>query len=674
MSYAQISALVLSLGLAASALGCSDGARSTGAPPKATECARTAHQALRLLTRREYERTVLDVFPPGQATPSAATCSGDAACTIAKESCVGGTCQADPCKLHTFLLPAGGHTWGKVHVAGSFNGWAGTTAGGGWAMTYVPEIDAWVTKRPLDDGSYDYKLVTDESTWLTDPTNPLSSPDGFGGQNSKIVMACAGMTPPAAPSASSEADLHPAKDFPVETRPEGFAYDDATASGLVTTVHVEQYMRAAGHIAARVTTDLDALLGCSASNVDAPCLDAFVRDTGLRLFRRPLAEEEVAKYLALVAAEKDTGAGVNVALEVMLSSPFFLYRSEIGQPGPDGTLVLDPFEKATLLSYSLWGTTPDDALLDAAASGGLDTKEALALQAKRLLGDRRAKDLAGTFAIEWLGIERLLGAEKNTTTYPAFDAALESSMMTQTRETISRAMVSDGGRYADLFTGGTTFVDAKLAALYGIAPAGDGFVEVQEPAERRAGILGQASVLASYAYSDQTSPVRRGLFVRQRLLCQEVPPPPANVPGVPTVSEGGTTRQRFEQHMGDGGCAGCHKRMDPIGFGFEHFDPIGQWREDEAGLPIDANGVLSSVDGEDHAFSTLPELAAVVAESATARGCFVKQTWRFTLGTSDSPDTACAVDEIAKRFDEGGGDMRTLLVDVVSAAAFMERK
>lgn len=673
MSYARTSAWVLLFGLSASSLGCGRDAAKGGAgdgPTASAECARTAPRALRLLTRREYERTVLDVFPvaPGAAP---AACADDADCDIAKASCVASACQLDPCKLHTFVLPANGKTFSKVHVAGSFNGWAGTIAGGGWAMTYVPKIDAWVTKRPLDDGSYDYKFVTDETTWITDPQNPLTDPDGFGGQNSKTVVACAGATTPA-PTAASDADLHPAKSFPVETRPEGFAFDDSAAAGLVTTVHVEEYMRAAEQIATRATADVDALIGCSAAAADETCLDGFVRDTGRRLFRRPLADDEVAKYVALVRAQADTKAGVSVALQVMLSSPFFLYRSEIGAPGADGKIRLDPFERATLLSYALWGSTPDDALLDAAASGGLDDEAGIAVQAKRLLDDPRARDLAGTFAVEWLGVERIVGADKNATEFPDFDAGLQASMLDETRETVSRAMTS--GHYADLFVGGSTFVDARLAALYGIAPGGDGFVEVAEPAERRAGILGQASVLASYAYSDQTSPVRRGLFVRQRLLCQDVPPPPANVPAVPTVTEGGTTRQRFEQHMGDGACAGCHQRMDPIGFGFEHFDPIGRFRQDEHGLAIDASGMLSAVDGQDHPFSTLPELAAVVADSETARTCFVKQTFRFTTGAPDSPDTACVVSDVAQRFDASGGDMKSLLVDVVGAAASMERK
>jgi hypothetical protein len=673
MSYVRASAFAMLFGFAASALGCGhdDTSGAGKGPPSATACARTSPRALRLLTRREYERSVLDVFPLGGA-PQGKACSGDGECDVAKESCVASSCQADPCKLHTFILPAQGKTWGKVHVAGSFNGWAGTIAAGGWEMTYVPQIDAWVTKRPLDDGSYDYKFVTDETTWITDPKNPLTEPDGFGGQNSKIVVACGASQGPGPAAPPSDADLHPAKSFPVETRPEGFAFDDSVSAGLVTQVHVEQYMRAAEQIAARVTDDTDALLGCPAASADGACIEGFVRDTGRRLFRRPLSDDEAAKYVGLVKAQPDVKTGVSVALEVMLSSPFFLYRSEIGTQGADGKVRLDPYEKATLLAYSLTGTTPDDALLDAAATGELDTEAGVRAEAQRLLADPRAQDLAGTFAVEWLGVERIVGADKNATDFPEFDAGLQTSMLDETRRTVARAMTS--GRYADLFVGGTTFVDQKLAALYGIASAGDGFVEVATPDVRRAGLLGQASVLGSYAYSDQTSPVRRGLFVRQRLLCQEVPPPPANVPAVPTVSEGGTTRQRFEQHMGDGACAGCHQRMDPIGFGFEHFDPIGRYRDDEHGLPIDASGMLSSVDGADHAFSTLPELAGVIAESQTARACFVKQTFRFTTGWADSVDTACVVGDIAARFDASQGDVPTMLVDVVETAAFMERK
>src|SRR5581483_8748966 len=213
-------------------------------------------------------------------------------------------------------------------------------------------------------------------------------------------------------------------------------------------------------------------------------------------------------------------------------SPSFLYRSETGELQGDGTYRLTPYELASALSYFFWGTMPDDALFAAAADGTLSTPQGVEAQARRLAADPRAVDQLKHFSVQWLGVERVLTEDKNPALFPAFDDNRRQALYAQTQSFFASAV-----KLEDLFADG--------------------------------GVLAQGSFLASYAHSDQTSPVLRGLAVRQRLLCQELGAPPPNVGNVPAIDPNATTRQRFSQHSSDPACHACHQYLDPIGFGFE---------------------------------------------------------------------------------------------------------
>jgi hypothetical protein len=628
---------------------------------------------LRLLTRREYEATVRDLFGFGaSASPEPGpTCEVDADCSISTESCVGSSCAVDACEVVTFLLPAAQGTYGSVVIAGSFNGWGSNEAAGGWPMTYEPSLGAWVAKRAVADGTWSYKFVADGSTWMADPGNPASEPDGFGGQNSLVTRDCVNAPPP--PSGGDAPGEEPvySKDFPVETRPQHHPFDNAAASGLVTSIHVEQTMRAAERIAARVTTDLPALLECDAAGASDPCVRAFVERFGRRAFRRPLSAVEVDKYVGLVASQGELASGVGVALEVMLSSPYFLYRSEVGEAQPDGTAKLDAYEIATALSYTFWGTTPDDTLLDVAETGGLDTPEGIEAEARRLLADPRARAVVGEFAMQWLGVERVVSVDKNAALFPEFDDELRTAAAEETRRFVE-SIVFDGGRFDDLFLADTTSAGGRLAELYGASA--EGFL----PEDRHAGLLAHASVLASYAHSDQTSPVRRGLFVRERLLCNEFAVPPANAGAVPEIDPSSTTRERFEQHAADPTCNACHRFIDPVGFGFERFDPIGRLRSEDGGQPVDPSGMVEDLEGSspsvDRAFASLPELGAILVESDKARSCFATQVHRFASGYHEEEVDRGTLAYLADELDRADGDVRELLVAVTKTKGFVWRK
>jgi hypothetical protein len=185
-------------------------------------------------------------------------------------------------------------------------------------------------------------------------------------------------------------------------------------------------------------------------------------------------------------------------------------------------------------------------------------------------------------------------------------------------------------------------------------------------------------VLGAYAYADQSSPVRRGLFVRRNLLCQDFPKPPPNGGKVPAVDPNATTRERFEQHSKDPACASCHQYIDDVGFGFERFDAIGQYRDTQNGKPIDASGDMNDLDhlgaGTHAKFASLPELAGVLAASDQPKSCFARQIFRFTKGAVEAPEDRCAIDGIVKSFSKSGYDMQELMIAVAAAPTFTVRK
>jgi hypothetical protein len=618
---------------------------------------------------------VRDLLFPGtqgpSGTASGGACQSDADCDVAHESCVAATCAADPCNLRTFVLAAGGKKHSSVAVAGSFNGWK--TDAADWQMTYVPAKDLYVLKHSLDASAYQYKLVLDGTEWITDPSNSATVDDGLGGKNSALTVSC-----PAGGAPGSAGAWDPAKNVPPESRPSGFAFDDSAAAGLVTTVHVEQYLAAAATLAAEAVKNLSGLVPCDPAADPAACAATFARTMGARAFRRPLAEDEVSKYATVVTDQKDFTTGVSLALQIMLSSPYFLYRFEIGAPRPDGAYQLTSFEAASALSYLFWGTMPDQALFDSARNGELSSSAGLESQARRLLADPRSRPLVESFAVQWLGVENLATADKNAAMFPGFDASMREAMLDETRRFVSH-VVFDGTRtYRELLTSDTTFASGPLAALYGVTGvSGADLQEITTPGERHAGLLGHGSVLATYAKSDQTSPVHRGLFVRRRLLCEDLPAPPANIPALPPVDPGSTTRERLAQHTADPACAGCHKYIDGVGFGFERFDAIGRYRTTESGKTVDASGDLNDAeklgDKTSAPFATLPALGAILADSDQAKACFGAQVYRFASGAMESPDSADLA-AIQARFAASGDDVQELFVAVTQAPGFLVRK
>jgi hypothetical protein len=461
----------------------------------------------------------------------------------------------------------------------------------------------------------------------------------------------------------------------------GAFYSNATAP--VSELLAEQYMRAAEELAETAIADLDALVPCDPAVDDhAACGQVFVDAFGTRAFRRPLTPEERTALLGLFElgrTEVGFSEGIRLVVQAALQSPQFLYHLELGLPdaAAGDVAALDNFELASRLSYFLWDSMPDDELLQAAIAGDLESPDALRAHAERMLEDPRAADAIASFHRQWLHLDGLAGLEKNPDAYPTFDPALREAMAQETTRFADWVIRSDDGRLETLLTASYSFLDGPLFGLYGVTmPAGhDPTLPVDLDPTQRAGLLTHASVLATHAHADQSSPVHRGKLVRENFLCTPLAPPPPEVDVVPPpLDPNATTRERFDQHRSDPACAGCHDLIDPLGFGFEHYDGIGAWRATDAGKPVDASGEVLGTDDIDGPFDGAPELAQMLAESEQVRTCVAEQWFGFAFGRLPAEEDDCSMDTMAQAFAESDHDIRELLLAIVTTDSFRHRR
>lgn len=402
-----------------------------------------------------------------------------------------------------------------------------------------------------------------------------------------------------------------------------------------TTVEAyEQMAYTAAHHLFEDGTRRDAFLGCAPS---PECSRAVVDRIGRRAFRRSLTEEESARWSGVadqIGVDLGDGyLGLEYAVAGLLQSPHFLYRVELGEPEGDLVVYTD-HEMATRLAYLVWNQTPDDALLDAADRGALSRQEDIAAEVRRMLLDPRAEHGLREFLAELLDASGLEGLEKDPAVFPQFDSQMAASMREQLILTAAASVTSGG--YGSLFTSRTTFVDDHLAPLYGLDPIyGEALTEVTV-AGARAGILTTPGYLALHAYPGKTSPALRGLFVRKRLLCQDIPPPPAGVDTtLPELPEGElvTTRELVALHQESETCGACHRLMDPIGLGLEEFDAIGAHRTTENMLDIDPSGELEGVR-----FDDAIGLGATMAAHPRLLPCLVANLYAFAAANTVAAD------------------------------------
>lgn len=467
--------------------------------------------------------------------------------------------------------------------------------------------------------------------------------------------------------------------LPVEAQVRG--YDNNASAQAVTSRHVDTYLKHSSALAEMaLERSRGRLVPCDASA--SGCPRQFVESFGLRAFRRPLADEELARYQALFAPELTEGnfdQGVRLVIEAMLVSPSFLYRSEVGAPQPDGTFKLSAYETATALSYLYWGTMPDEALFSAAQQGMLATTEQRSEQAKRLLRSPRARDQLQTFALQWLGTSRILNTFKDPDHFPSFSDGVREAMLEEQKRLFSKVVLDDSETFVMLYQPNYVMMNGELAQYYGLPAPPQPFSPVDPGTSQRGGILGLGAVSAAHAHSNESSPIRRGLFVRDRLLCQDLPAPPQNLDTTPPgLDPRLTTRERFATHTADNACRGCHQYIDGVGFGFEGFDGAGKLRLVENGMDVDTSGQLVGLeslgDTSSFDFSGVQELAGLIARSDVAKSCLTLQFFRYGRGYEERNSDACALSALRERFAGDNYRVVDLLIALSELDSFVMRQ
>jgi len=480
-------------------------------------------------------------------------------------------------------------------------------------------------------------------------------------------------------------DTTAVNDLPADEVTDGFNNNAGVLT--VSSLHAEKYVLVSEALAKLAVQNLSALTGgCNTATKgeDACALD-FANSFGRRAFRGPVTDQDRAVLMAAYTAGRTGGSyaeGIEVMVRAALQSAHFLYRLETTAPAnPSVQLVpLSPYELASRLSFLIWSAGPDDALLDAAGRGDLADRAGVAAKARAMLADPKARVAITEFYNQWIGTSRLDIMTKSATLFPAYSDAVRDAMKAETPAFVQYVLWSGDHKLQTLLTSPAAFVSSALAPIYGVSvPAGSTSPQMMTlpAAQGRAGILTQAGFLAVQAHPDQTSPVLRGKFVRTRLMCQNVPPPPMDVDITPpATTSAATARDRFTAHESAGtSCKSCHVLMDPIGFAFEGFDAVGQYRTTENGATIDLTGqIVASTNGTlDGSFTGVRELATKLAGSDQVRDCVATQWFRYAAGRTEEVPDGCSLTTMQDAFAASGGDLAELVVAMTQTDAFWYR-
>lgn len=518
------------------------------------------------------------------------------------------------------------------------------------------------------------------SSSLPEPAGPLPAGD---------VRSVAQQCQPAAPASAEFAPLARLTrreyvrtlkdllgvDFPLANlQPDGivglFFANVATA---VSETQVDEYRLAAEQLAEAATVDPAALAGC-APDAGETCARSFLESFGRRAFRRPLTAEEQEAYLAIYrvgSARDGFRGGLRLVITGMLQSPFFLYRVEPSPRSAAGVVQLSGFEVASRLSYLITASTPDAALLDAAASGALDTQAGVSEQADRLLDTPAATSALGSFHEEWLKVSSVADLEKDATLFPEWNDELKVAIQAETAHFVGYVLGQGDGRFGSLLTAPFSVIDPVLAPLYGVAaPVGVGRVDF--PPDQRSGLLTQAAFLSVKAHERQTSPVRRGIGLLQSLACISLPPPPPTVNAdEPAITPGATTRERFATHSANPTCAACHSKIDPPGFVLESYDAVGRYRTTENDAPIDTTVTIAALTPDlNGQYPNVRALLEKFAQTQAVGDCYSTQWFRYALKRDPVNRDACSLQRLLGAFDASQGTIRDLVRAVATADAF----
>ncbi len=420
---------------------------------------------------------------------------------------------------------------------------------------------------------------------------------------------------------------------------------------------------------------------CTGPNAaEAACAGAFVMNHGKILFGRdvdPGDKESLMKVYTESRTINPDKIALRDVLETMVQMPSFIYRTELGIPAAArGPNKLTPQEIAAALSSYFWEGPPDAALLSAANSDLLSTSSQIATQTNRLFNDPKAKPAFAKFVDLWLEIGRLGALHKDNNLFPEYTRSVADAMRAETLTLAENIVFGGDSSLKSLFAYDKTFLNETLSQFYKISVGkikGAGFSQTDLPPERR-GILSHGSLLAVTGGEVETSPIVRGLFVRRRLLCGELPPPP---PGVAAMAEPDAEnkpkRELFNQHQ-LAACRGCHALINPLGFGIENFDSVGRYRTVERGTPVDPSGTLVNMNGtETKSFTSSAGFFSTLAESSELTSCFVLRAYQFALGRPAGIEDRGVLAALAKKFRLDKYNIAHLMMEIAASDPFTTR-
>jgi Protein of unknown function (DUF1592)/Protein of unknown function (DUF1588)/Protein of unknown function (DUF1595)/Protein of unknown function (DUF1585)/Protein of unknown function (DUF1587) len=453
----------------------------------------------------------------------------------------------------------------------------------------------------------------------------------------------------------------------------------------IDQVQVGGFQAAAETIAASVVADakaLAALAPCAAGADKRQCAQNFVQSFGALAYRSPITDAaDIARHMAVydAGAAVSDAHGIQLLIEAMLQSPRFLYRVELGTTQAVGAnaIKLSPYEIAARLSYMVWDSPPDATLAAAAAGGQLATKDQVTAQLTRMLADPKGATFVRRFLEGWTQLASVDGLVKDTTLYPQWSAAgstLPASVKAQASAFFDSILSASNGKLDALLTSPTVFVNKDLAGYYGSNTTSSSFSPMTLTNGQASGLLTLPAALSVQAKPDESWPIYRGRFVREELFCEDMPPPPPNVPKPPDVMPGVSTRERLTEHETNPSCSGCHSAMDPIGFGFEAYDAIGQFRTSDGGQPVDTSGNINGDTDVDGAFNGVVELGKKLATSSTVHDCVARQWFRFATNRLEQDADSCSMKSISDALTAAGNSLNALPQALVASDAFLYRR
>jgi hypothetical protein len=461
-------------------------------------------------------------------------------------------------------------------------------------------------------------------------------------------------------------------------------FDNNSEALQVTATLWADYQRASEQIAEQVASD-PALLAKIVPEVEGDSdvkARAFVTAFGRRAYRRPLTEEEITRHLAIfdlgAGAPAELGpfeSGVRLVLQSMLQSPFFLYRVEASESVVDAKIPLSSHEVAAKLSYMLWNTMPDDELFAAADADSLTDAAGVEVQATRMLDHPRAHAMVAAFHYQLLHVDHYIDVYKDPVKFPNYDPAMNDAMITETMTFVDNVVFAEQGDLATLLTAPYSFINNTLAPLYGVeAPADGTFARVDLDPAQRAGVLTQIGFLASKAGAFENDPIHRGVFLNLQLLCTGLPPPPNMVPPLPPPMAGETLRERIDRHTGIGTCGeGCHGYLiNPLGFAFENYGPLGEWQTMDAGKPVDAAAEFGFKSGK-LGFDGGVELANLMADSEEAHRCYVGHMLEYGYARDPQKADDALIQRIADGSQIGDYSIKEIILELTKDQAFLLR-